>query len=231
MVLVVSQIRTLACVVVTSCEFLCPWVTSLVVEMHSMMMSQHVTIVLGWNRRTCYMEMIFQWCFSVAWKCSSGFCIDCKLPRFVHIVRDLGYWLKKDVAIRKLHPPPPIHFNKYKFYIYLCFLTLRNINFRSLRKRANCIVEPDLDCWERKLYVLSASSFKGKLFLFMVFYWLFVPSKGKKKHHEPHSVEEISLRNMGWNLSLYSAKSTQSFQNILQYNMLCTAGAIAVYTI
>lgn len=36
---------------------------------------------------------------------------------------------------------------------------------------------------------------------------------------------------MGWNLSLYSAKSTQNFQNISQYNTLCTAGAIAVYTI
>lgn len=77
--------------------------------------------------------------------------------------------------------------------MFKCFKNTSCIDFRHSNKQR--IVENRLVLFPsgtvRRLYVLLASSVKEKLFLFMVLYWLFVPSK--RNNHEPHSIRNKQL--------------------------------------
>lgn len=98
--------------------------------------------------------------------------------------------------------------------MFKCFKNTLHIDFRHSNKQ--WIVENRLVLLPsgtvRRLYVLLASSFKEKLFLFMVLYWLFVPSK--RNNHEPHSIRN-KHKNTG------EAVALVSFVDFCFFPMLC----------
>lgn len=98
--------------------------------------------------------------------------------------------------------------------MFKCFKNISRIDFRHSNKQ--WIVENRLVLFPsgtvRRLYVLLASSFKEKLFLFMVLYWLFVPSK--RNNHEPHRIRN-KQKNIDWAVVLVS------FLDFSFFLMLC----------